>query len=312
MERAEIEGRGPVSSRQAIIIHNANAGVSQPLDLRERVSKILQQYGVQAEFHATEGGRRIAELVGDAVGRRTFAVVAAGGDGTVSSVAAGLVGSDTALGVLPVGTLNHFAHDMHIPLGPDEAAHTIGAGLFQTIDVGEVNGKFFLNNSSLGLYPSVVRGRDQQQRLGRSKRAALLWATLAALRRHRSASVSVVSDDGTSVTCRTPLVFVGNNRYEMNGLKIGSRTSLEAGKLAIYVLRRDGALNLIRLGIEAVIGRLRDGVDFDFLLVDSARIDLPRSTVQVANDGEISTFVPPLIYRAHPHTLRVLAPAKTD
>jgi diacylglycerol kinase family enzyme len=305
-----------VQPRQATVIHNTRAGVRRHEALCDRLDKIFQEHGIRTECHAVQGGSGIAELVQEAVRKGSFAVVAAGGDGTVSTVASGLVSSQTAMGVVPVGTLNHFAKDMHIPLDVDAAARTIAAGRFRAIDVGEVNGRFFVNNSSLGLYPTVVREREHEQRLGRSKWAALLWATLAALRRHPSFSIRLVSDDGKTVTRRTPLVFIGNNRYEMRGLKIGSRPSLETGKLAVYVLHREGALSLLRMGIEAVIGELRDGVDFDFHLTDSVRIEVRRPRIEVARDGEVSTLVPPLTYRTHPRALRVLVPdggpAKAD
>jgi diacylglycerol kinase family enzyme len=308
-------GRGHVGhgtdlmlTRQATVIHNTKAGVVKHADLRDRLAKIFQEYGIREEFHAVEGGQGIGELVKGAVRSGSFAVVAAGGDGTVSTVASGLVGSEAFLGVVPVGTLNHFAKEIHIPLDVEGAAHAIAAGRIREVDVGEVNGRFFVNNSSLGLYPSVVREREQEQRLGRSKGAALVWATLAALRHHPSVLISLVSDDGKTVTRQTPFVFIGNNRYEMSGLKIGSRPSLETGKLAVYVLHREGALSLLRMGIEAVFGKLRNGVDFDFLLTDSVRIDVQRPDVDVATDGEISTFAPPLTYRTHPRGLRVLVP----
>jgi diacylglycerol kinase family enzyme len=295
-----------VQSRHVTLIYNPKAGVNNPADLCERLVPIFEGMGIGVRSHAIGQGKEIAELVREGIRDGSFAIVAAGGDGTVSSVASGLVGTETALGVVPAGTLNHFAKDMRIPLDVEEAARTIAAGHIRKIDVGEVNGRYFLNNSSIGLYPSLVRGREQLQRLGRSKGAALLWATLAALRRHSSVSIRLVSDDGTTVTRRTPLVFIGNNRYEMNGLKIGSRPSLETGKLALYVLHREGVWSLLRMGIEAVIGKLRDGVDFDFLLTDSVRIESRRQRIHVATDGEVSTFAPPLNYRIHPRALRVL------
>ena len=297
-----------MQSRQATVIHNTRAGVVRHADLCSAVAKIFEAHEIHAECHEIDGGQGIEKLVQEAVRRGSFAVVAAGGDGTVSCVASGLVGSETAMGVVPVGTLNHFAKDMHIPLDIERAAQTIAAGRLRTVDVGEVNGRFFVNNSSLGLYPSLVRGREYEQRLGRSKWAALLWATLAALRHHPAFSIRLGSDDGKLVTRRTPLVFIGNNQYDMNGLKVGSRPSLETGKLALYVLHREGALSLLRMGVEAVIGRLRDGVDFDFLLTDSVQIEVRRPTVDVATDGEVSTFAPPLNYRTHPRSLRVFVP----
>jgi diacylglycerol kinase family enzyme len=298
-----------VQSRQATVIHNTRAGVVGHADLCDRVAKILQKHEIRAECHEVDGGQGIEKLVQGAVRRGNFAVVAAGGDGTVSCVASGLVGAEAALGVVPVGTLNHFAKDTHIPLDIERAAETIAAGRLRRVDVGEVNGRFFVNNSSLGLYPSLVRDRQYEQRLGRSKWAAFLFATLAVLRRrHRSFSIRLVSDDGKAVTRRTALVFIGNNRYEMNGLKIGSRPSLETGKLAVYVLHHERALSILRMGIEAVIGKLRDGVDFDFLLTDRVQIEVRRPRVHVATDGEVSTFAPPLNYRIHPRALRVLVP----
>ena len=89
--------------------------------------------------------------------------MAAGGDGTINSVASAVVGSEKSLGVLPFGTMNHFAKDLHIPLDLEGAVNTIVAGHKTKVDVGEVNGRIFLNNSSLGLYPSIVRERQKQR-----------------------------------------------------------------------------------------------------------------------------------------------------
>jgi diacylglycerol kinase family enzyme len=297
-----------VQPRQATVIHNTRAGVIRQADLCDRIARIFQKHEIRAECHEVDGGQGIEKLAQEAVRGGSFAVVAAGGDGTVSCVASVLAGRETALGVVPVGTLNHFAKDAHIPLDIERAAETIAAGRLRTVDVGEVNGRFFVNNSSIGLYAHVVRERQYEQRLGRSKWAALFWATLAALRHHPSATVRLVTDDGKTETRRTPLVFIGNNAYEMNGLKIGSRPSLQTGKLAVYVLHREGAATLLRMGIEAVIGKLRDGVDFDFLLTDSVRIEVRQPEVHVAIDGEVATFAPPLNYRIHPRALRVLVP----
>ena len=157
MEHREARGRIPVQSRQATVIYNTRAGVAKREGLRDRLAKIFQQQHVGAEFHAVGGGQGVAELVREALRKGTFAVVAAGGDGTVSAVASGLVGSKTPLGVVPVGTLNHFAKDMHIPLDAEGAVQTIAAGRIRAVDVGEVNGRVFVNNSSLGLYASFVK-----------------------------------------------------------------------------------------------------------------------------------------------------------
>ena len=297
-----------MSSRRVTVILNAAAGRGKDDALTERLVTFFEKSG-PVNIHRVQGGQGIENLVAEAVRARDFAVAAGGGDGTVGTVASGLVGSETALGVLPLGTLNHFAKDLGVPLDPNEAARTIATGRIRTVDVGEVNGRIFVNNSSLGLYPSVVRGREREQRLGRSKWVAFFWATLAVLKRHPTLTIRLECDDGQTMTRRTPLVFIGNNRYEMHGLKIGSRPRLDAGTLSVYLLHHERAVSLLRMGLEAVFGRLRRGVGFDFLSAHTVRIDVRRREVHVATDGEVSTAVPPLHYKIHPRALRVIVPA---
>ena len=156
-------------------------------------------------------------------------------DGTVSAVASALAGSNAILGILPMGTLNHFAKDMHIPLDLEAAVATITRGKTAHCDVGEVNGRIFVNNSSLGLYPSMVFERDlQQRRTGRSKWTAVFWASLTVLRRFRSVRVRMKINGQTCVR-KTPFVFVGNNEYEIEGLNVGTRSCLNSGHLSLYV-----------------------------------------------------------------------------
>ena len=155
-------------------------------------------------------------------------VVAGGGDGTISTVAALLAGTDKALAVLPLGTLNHFAKDLGLPLELEAAARVAATGRVVRVDVGEVNGRVFINNSSIGLYPRLVRRRQQQQdRLGRGKWAAFLFAGLSVLRRYPFLDVRLEAD-GRTFSRRTPFVFVGNNDYLMDGLQIGARARLDA------------------------------------------------------------------------------------
>lgn len=298
-----------MESRQLTVILNRAAGTENEGVLRGRIAKILKEHGIQVEIRMVQRGSGITELAKSAVQNGSFAVAAGGGDGTVSAVASALIDSECTLGVLPLGTFNHFAKDLRIPLDVEKAALTIATGEIRRVDVGEVNGKIFVNNSSLGLYPSMVRGREQEQRLGRSKWMALFWATLAVLRRHPVLVVRLTSRDGEELIRRTPVVFIGNNQYELKGFEIGSRSSLDGGELAIYVAHQDRPATLIRMGVEAVLGRLHRGVDFDFLSTENLQIEAARRTIQVATDGEVSTFAPPLLYRIRPLALRVIVPS---
>src|SRR4029079_14151203 len=119
-------------------------------------------------------------------------LVVGGGDGTISAAASALVGTDTRLGILPLGTLNHFARDLGIPTDLDEAAQLIARGHVRRVDVGEMNGRIFINNSAIGLYPLMVVDRDlQRRRLGRSKRVAMLVASLRTLARGQPPRLAV-------------------------------------------------------------------------------------------------------------------------
>jgi diacylglycerol kinase family enzyme len=234
-------------------------------------------------------------------------IVAGGGDGTISSVAGVVIDANKTLGVLPFGTLNHFAKDLRIPLELAGAVRTIVEGQEMTVDVGEVNGEIFINNSSLGLYPNIVREREKQQQLGWGKWPAYLWAGLAVLRRYPFLNMRV-GVDGTELTTRTPFVFVGNNEYEMERLNVGTRACLDKGQLSLYMANRTGRLGLLRLALRALVGRLRQEKDFVALCTKEIWIGSRHKRLRVARDGEVTTMKPPLHYRVLPAALRVLVP----
>ena len=217
-----------------------------------------------------EIGRDVPRRQGD----QDRGVVAAGGDGTVSAVASLLVGTDRVLGVLPLGTWNHFARDLGIPADLEGAVRVIREGAPRAVDVGEVNGRIFLNNSSIGLYPAIVRQREkQQERLGRSKWSALFWATIRVLRHHHSVTVRLDAE-GEARVLRTPLLFIGNNAYDMRGFEIGQRSRLDGGELSLYLTKRSSVWALIRLALRALFGSLHEGEDFEELRVRGHEVTL--------------------------------------
>ena len=187
------------------------------------------------------------------------------------------------------------------------AIERIARGEVRRVDVGEVNGRVFVNNSSLGLYPDIVRERERQQRrLGRGKWAAFVWASIAALKRFPFLGVRL-SIDGRAATRRTPFVFIGNNVYSMQGFTIGERERLDAGCLSLYVAQRAGRLKLLMLALHALFGRLEQARDFDALSAAGIDVESKRKRLRVATDGEITTMTPPLRYRTRPASLLVVA-----
>jgi diacylglycerol kinase family enzyme len=237
--------------------------------------------------------------------------VAAGGDGTVNLVASAVVDTDKVLGVLPLGTLNHFARDLRIPFDLEAAAQTIVAGHTIEVDVAEVNDRIFLNNSSLGLYPIIVRERKKRERLGSGRWPAFVWAVIQALRRYPFLDVRLrVNDKFLNQT--TPFVFIGNNEYAMDSFNIGLRERLDGGMLSIYVTSRTSRLGLIKLALRAVVGRLRNDKDFLATRSNEVKIETAHKRLRVAFDGEIAVMETPLQYRVCRRALRVIVPKEAE
>lgn len=235
-------------------------------------------------------------------------VVAGGGDGTMGTVAGRLLDSPTALGVLALGTLNHFAKDLGIPLELEQAVQVIADGATHCVDVGEVNGACFLNNASLGLYPRMVLARDNaQRRLHLGKWPALVRASWQALRHPRALDVTLVVD-GQRLRRRTPFLFVGNNRYVLSGTQAGQRRALDGGVLSLHVLRPQSPAGLIWMALRTLCGLHTRERDFEQFLVPGFRVEAGGRTLEVARDGEVDCVASPLEFRIRPQALRVIVP----
>jgi YegS/Rv2252/BmrU family lipid kinase len=295
------------------VIINASSGTDDKEKARRVLADTFASSRVEARISLAASGEEIIELARRAVQDNCQPIIAGGGDGTINAVASVLVDTDRTLGVLPLGTLNHFAKDLNIPLSVEEAARICLDGREASVDVGEVNGRIFLNNSSLGLYPSIVRHREkQQQQLGRGKWPAFFWAALTMLKRYPFLSVRLSTDDERMIR-HTPFVFVGNNEYEMESFNIGARSCIDAGLLSLYVAHRTGRMGLLRLAWRALFGGLRDEDDFNAMCTKEIWIETRHpKRLRVATDGEVTIMTTPLHYQVRPGALRVLVPKESS
>jgi diacylglycerol kinase family enzyme len=292
----------------AVVLLNRDGGaVRADPQIASRVGQALVAAGLAAEIELVAGGecevrcRAIAER-GDPL------LIVGGGDGTVSAAASALVGSRTKLGILPLGTLNHFSRDLGLPADVAEAAAIIAAGNERCVDVAEMNGQIFINNSAIGLYPLMVVDRDlQRKRLGRSKRLAMAVAAARTLVRfgHQRLTLSV-NDELERVD--TPLLFVGNNAYRIDLGAPGRRENLEDGELCVMVMRKKTRRGFIAATIRALFNRARADDMERIGGVERLRVSSRKSHLMVALDGEVVSAAPPLDYKIRKRALRVIAP----
>jgi diacylglycerol kinase family enzyme len=286
-------------------------GIARSVDWAAFIDQLRQlvTHDSQWRIAIASSASELERLVNEAVHSDSHVVVAAGGDGTVNTVANKIVGTSKVLGVLPAGTLNHFAKNLHLPINLADAVATIARGKTIEVDTAEVNGHKFVNNSSLGLYPQIVTERQKHQRLGWGKWPAFLWAAWSVLRRYPFVDVRL-GVSGMSLNRRTPFVFIGNNRYEMEGLNIGARPSLQEHQLSLYTTNRTtNRFGLLILGLRALLKRLQTDDDFLEVCTDEIWIGTQHRHLRVALDGEVIVLKPPLQYRILPQSLRVIVPA---
>ena len=298
----------PIPSSHLILL-NPGSGAGSADDVSRLLLAMTERAGVPARIEVLHDPGTVPDLVDRALAGGVTTVVAGGGDGTVSSVAACLVDRDARLGVLPLGTLNHFAKDLGLPLEAETAMAVVLAGHATRVDVGEVNGRVFLNNSSIGLYPRMVQLRQRADAHGWRKWLVAARAAFAVMR-HRADLGVQLEADGVVTARRTPLVFIGNNVYRMEGLAAGSRTSLEDGVLSLYVLRVRGWGGMLRAGWQVIAGKVHEGDALDAFEVAEATVNLRHERVPVALDGEVVPMSTPLCYRVRPRALRVLVPPR--
>jgi len=276
---------------------------------RALIGRMASELGTQVRVIVTRTGDELVSSARRAVSERNARVAAGGGDGTVNAVASEVVGTDTALGVIPIGTLNHFAKDAGIPLKLEDAIRNFFTGPVVKVDVGEVNGRVFVNNSGIGPYTHLVREREAQQRHGHAKPLAFVIAVGAVLRRYSRLRLKLHMSEAEALARMTPFVFVGNNKYEVARLEIGRRVSLTSGRLWVCTAPRPARRDLIGMAWRTLTGRASDH-ELNAIEVEEFLVEAATPRINVSTDGEVSLMSAPLHYRIRPGALALVAPAR--
>jgi diacylglycerol kinase family enzyme len=236
-------------------------------------------------------------------------ILIAGGDGTLAAAAAMLAGTGVTMGIVPGGTLNHFARRIGIPADPAEALRTAIEGATRRFDVGYVNERLFLNTSSIGSYVRFVHRRERlEPRFGYYLASAIALAhPLLDLRPHPV----LIEHDREARAYTAPLVFVAVGEREFRFPALGDvvpsgRRGLHV--IAIHARRRRSLLRLVLATATQGVWTASRNTELDSFIVEECTLRLPRARVMVATDGEIAPMAQPLHYRLAPSALAVAAP----
>lgn len=291
------------------VILNAGSGKRKGAALADELRGLFAQFPEQFELRVVRRGAEISGEAERAVREGFRTVVAAGGDGTINAVAGHLVGTDRRLGILPLGTFNYVARSLGIPEGLDDAVRVLAEGRERIMDVGDVNGRIFLNNASLGAYATILERRERvYQRWGRSRIAANLSVLVALAGFDAPLSVQL-SMDGEVRRLRTPLIFVANNAYQLEQFGLAGGDCIASHRFAFYVAPDNGRIGLMRLTVGLALRRLRPERDFELLCGDNITVETRRRRRRVARDGERERLASPFRFRLLRDALRVLGPA---
>jgi len=314
----------PASALQFVI--NAAAGGSAADSKRELIEAALQTAGRRGDLHFSQPAElaRVAQqATAKALATRT-AVVAVGGDGTLNTVAQCAHALGCAMGVVPQGTFNYFARTHGIPADPAEAAQQLLGWTPQPVQVAAINDRVFLVNASLGLYPELLEDREAYKaRFGRSRWVAFWAASVTLLRAQRQLRLHI--EQGSSVRdVRTLVLFVGNNRLQLQHLGVhphlnpagGPLHAPGAGRITAVMLRPIGMLAMLRLMLHGALGTLGEAqsvehFEFEHLVVRPT-LTPGRRGVKVAFDGEVARMRTPLDFRVLAQPLYLLMPPPHD
>lgn len=285
------------------------AGASTSDDLvAERIRTGFESAGVHADVRHVSGNQ-LADVANSAESEGFDAVFAGGGDGTLNTIANALAGGRVAFGVLPLGTHNHFAKELEIPLDLDRAIPALARGETSDLDVGDVNGRIFLNFSGLGIHPMLVKHRDaQRSALGRRKFFAMFVALLRVLRRIPVRRVKLVFD-GTTIRRVTPSVIVCNNAHQMKVFGVENVSRSERGVLNVYLAHATKWYGVLWLILRAALRRLDNARQFESHALTEFTVKTHGSHARVSIDGEVTDLRTPLHYRVRPGGLKVIRPA---
>jgi diacylglycerol kinase family enzyme len=299
------------------IVFNAGSGSDDVAVTRAIIETFLTDVGREYHVMLVEDASRLPHISAAAVARaqaQDGVVVAAGGDGTINAVAQAVLGSGCPFGVLPQGTFNYFSRTHGIPSDTAKALQVLLSSRAHPVQVGLVNNRVFLVNASLGLYPKLLEEREAYKvSYGRTRLVAWWAGIMTLLREHRPMRIHVEHGD-QSYELRTLMIFVSNNRLQLERIGLPEAEAVEQGHLVATVLKPVDTPTLLQLMLRGTLGQLGDAehiASFAFrqiTVTPTPALLYGRRHIKVAMDGEVSLLTTPLRFRLAPEELLLLKP----
>lgn len=304
----------PTGTRPLSLIYNPKSGFHspQPLALDQQIMDLWIKAGFEVKKFAIAEPIDMDHMMSEVLLRHRQGlqgvVVAAGGDGTLNTVARYLRHTDIPMGILPLGTFNYVARVLNIPLDLLKAAQVIAQGQSRAIHVACVNQYIYLNNASLGLYPLFIQQRENYNRvLGRFPIHAYTSA-LEVMLRHRKELKLEVEVDGQRYRVKTPLVFFGNNQLQLKELNLKIAQQVAEGKVAGVIVAKSDKLTLFKTLWQLMRGKLEQTPDVYSFAAQQVKIYSRANRLTLAIDGEIVEVTTPLNISVDQHALKIMVP----
>ncbi len=299
------------------IIMNTHSGHHQQGhgQMVQYITTQLQQAGFEVQLYLVDATYDLNRCIEDAVRKHKALpqqqqgiIAAAGGDGTINAVVQALLHSHIELAILPFGTFNYVARALDIPLTLEAAVQNIIDGKPKAIHLGQVNGRIYLNNASLGLYPVIIERREAyNKKFGRFPFIAYLSGLDVLLKQYSHYKLQATVD-GQLYPIATPLIFFGNNQLQLQDLKLRLAECAAQGKLAGVAVGKVKRWQVFQLILKLLQGELENADHAYGFCADSVEIVSKHANMKVALDGEIIQLETPLKFSVIHEAVRVRAP----
>ncbi len=302
----------PVAPRVRIICNPASGSgrsSSAARDLEE-TARWLSEHNLPAEVCETEGPGHASKLARDAVQRGMDMVVAAGGDGTLSEVMQALVGQSTALGVLPMGTVNVWARETGIPLRLDQAREVLLHGARRRIDVGRANDRYFLLMAGIGFDAEVARRVQDGARTQIGLKLVDYFATTGWLAvTNQPARVTIRFDQSRRRSFNALMIIIGNTRLHGGVMTFAKHALADDGVFDVVTMEDGGLFYRLSVLVRAFLRRAKLGPKTRTIQCRTVHIEsTPPLPVQV--DGDVIGRLP-MTFSVVPSSLTVIVPASS-